>query len=97
MVSKISPPSGPWLESECPLLGPLCSDFSVEARQKEDASFWTVGPRKLRLVTLQAATSRDPGLGFAQDLGTVEGTLACLFQQSGPPLEATGCSPCHQN
>ena len=42
------------------------------------------------MVTLEAAPSREHGLVFTQDLGTVEGILACLFQQSGPSLEAGG-------
>ena len=75
--------------------GPLCSNFSLEAKQKEIASFWTLGTRKLPSVTLETAPSRERGLVFTQDLGTVEGTLGCLFQQFGPSLEATGCSLSH--
>lgn len=72
--------------------GPLCSNFSLEAKEKENASFWTLGTRELPSVTLDAAPFRERGLVFTQHLGTVEGTLACLFQQSDPSLEATGYS-----
>lgn len=58
--------------------GPLCSNFSLEAKQKENASFWTLGTRKLPSVTLEAAPSRERGLVFTQDFEQLRGPwLAC--------------------